>query len=94
MKYRSLNSMKDFAPLVEFLLFLALVMYRLYLTADRDITAGNAPHDEFWYVHKAFVGIWSGQYNEMSFVHSPVYVLWLQFLNTFGIPARLGIEIA
>lgn len=94
MKLRHLNVFGKYAPQAEFLLLLGLAMYRLYLTADRDIAAWNAPHDEFWYVHKAFAGVWAGQYNEMSFVHSPIYALWLEFLNTYGIPARLGIDVA
>lgn len=94
MKSRHFNPFGKYAPQAEFLLLLGLAMYRLYLTADRDIAAWNAPHDEFWYVNKAFTGVWAGQYNEMSFVHSPIYALWLEFLNTYGIPARLGIDVA
>lgn len=94
MKDRAIKLLANLAPRAEFLSLLALVMLRLYLTADRDIAAWNAPHDEFWYVHKAFTGVWAGQYSEMSFVHSPVYVLWLELLNTYGVAARFGIDVA
>jgi len=71
-----------------------LAVFRLYLTADRDIAAWNATHDEFWYVHKAYIGIWAGRYDELSFAHLPTYALWLELLNTYGMPARVGIELA
>ena len=94
MKDSTMRPLASFAPRAEFFLLLVLVMLRLYLTADRDIAAWNAPHDEFWYVHKAFTGVWAGPYNELSFAHSPLYALWLEFLNTYGIPARFGIDVA
>jgi len=94
MNFRDVGLPQRLGPLVGSLLILALVMLRLYLTADRDIAALDAPHDEFWYVYKAYTGVWGGQYNELAFAHSPVYALWLEFLNTYGIPARLGIDIA
>lgn len=86
--------MRSCAPATELVLFFLLALARLYLAADRDIAAWDAPHDEFWYVHKAYIGVWSGTYSEMSFAHLPVYTLWLELLNTYGIPARLGIELA
>ena len=82
------------APLIEIGCLLALAILRLYLTGDRDVLALNSAHDEFWYVHRAFVGVWSGPYDEMSFVHPPIYAVWLQMLKTWGIPARLGIDLA
>lgn len=81
-------------PWLWVFLLLGLSLLRLLLTGDRDIIATNAPHDEFWYVHRAFAGLWTGQYDQMAFVHPPVYVWWLQLLNAFGIPLRLGIDAA
>lgn len=66
---------------------------RLYLTGDRDILALNSPHDEYWYIHSAFNRIWGGPYNEMTLIHLPVYPAWLAFLDLFGIPARLAIDV-
>lgn len=71
-----------------------LALLRLYLTGDRDILALNAPHDEFWYVHRAFVGVWSGSYDQYSFMHPQLYAAWLEGLRTFGVSARIGIELA
>lgn len=91
---RWIESVSRSRPALELALLLAFAVFRLYLTADRDIAAWNAPHDEFWYVHKAYIGVWAGNYSEMSFAHLPVYALWLELLNTYGVPARLGIELA
>lgn len=78
--------------LTIFVVIIAIV--RLVLTSDRDILALNSPHDEFWYVNTACKKIWGGPYNEMSFMHLPIYAIWLGLLYLFGIPARLGIDIA
>lgn len=75
-------------------IFIAIVaIVRLFLTGDRDILALSAPHDEFWYIHSAFARIWGGSYNEMSFMHLQIYAGWLAFLQLFGIPARLAIDV-
>jgi len=75
-------------------IFIAIVaIARLYLTGDRDILALNSPHDEYWYIHSAFNRIWGGPYNEMTLIHLPVYPAWLAFLDLFGIPARLAIDV-
>lgn len=94
MKHRIPNQIATFAPQIWLLLLLGLALCRLYLTADREVSALNSPHDEFWYVHKAFTGMWAGQYSEMSFMHPPIYVWWLQLLKTFGVSLRLGIDVA
>lgn len=73
---------------------LLVVVFRLYLTGDRDILALNSPHDEYWYIESAFNRIWRGSYNEMTLIHLPVYSGWLAFLDILGIPARLAIDVS
>ena len=76
--------------------FVAVIaVIRLYLTGDRDILALDSPHDEYWYIQTAFNKIWGGgSYNQMTFIHLPIYSGWLCFLHLFGIPARLAIDVA
>lgn len=82
----------------ERLLWIFIVMtaiFRLILTGDRDILALNSPHDEYWYIQTAFNKIWGGDsYNQMTFIHLPIYSAWLYCLQLFGISARLGIDLA
>jgi hypothetical protein len=73
---------------------LLLVVFRLYLTGDRDILALNSPHDEYWYVETAFNHIWRGSYSEMTLIHLPTYAVWLMGVDLLGIPARLAIDVA
>ncbi len=73
---------------------LFIVCIRLALVGDRDIAAINSPHDEYWYIERALKGMFGGAYDQMAFMHLPVYSWWLTFLNVFGVPARLGIELA
>lgn len=70
-----------------------IVIVRLYLTGDRDILATNSPHDEFWYIHTAINKVWCCSYNQMSFMHLPLYSIWLDLLYMFGIPIRLAIDV-
>jgi len=93
MRFPKLQS-TDFRILAETALLVLLALLRLFLTGDRDILALNAGHDEFWYVHRAFVGVWSGSYDQHSFEHPQLYAVWLEALRSFGIPARLGVELA
>lgn len=72
----------------------AVFMFRLFLTADRDVVALNAPYDEFWFIHSAARMVWGGDYNHLAFAHLPIYSIWLAALNLLGVPARLGIDLA
>lgn len=71
-----------------------VVIGRFYLTGDRDILATNSPHDEYWYIHTALNSIWGGTYNQMSFMHLPIYSGWLSFLHVIGLPARFAIDLS
>ena len=71
-----------------------VVIGRIYLTGDRDILATNSPHDEYWYIHTALNKIWGDSYNQMTFMHLPIYSAWLGFWHLFGIPARLAIDLS
>lgn len=73
--------------------YAALVVFRLWLSGDRDILATNSPYDEFWYIASASRYVWGGSYDHMAFSQMPVYSSWLLALKLLGIPARLGIDI-
>jgi hypothetical protein len=91
-----LNNMTDKNIHTERWLWIFIVItaiVRLVFTGDRDILSLNSPHDEYWYIHSAFNRIWGGTYNQMSFMHLPIYSVWLAFLQLFGIPARLAIDV-
>lgn len=75
------------------LMIVTVGIVRLALTADHNILALNSPHDEFWYVNNAFNKVWGGTYDQMAFMHLPVYSMWLAMLHLLGIPARLAIDI-
>ena len=73
---------------------IVIAIIRLVLTGDRDILALNSPHDEYWYIQSAINQIWGDDsYNQMTFIHLPVYSGWLYFISLFGIPARLAIDV-
>lgn len=75
-------------------IMLTLVVLRLFVAADRDLLALNAPYDEFWYIQSAARFVWGGEYDHLTFVHLPIYPLWLAAVDLVGVPARLAIEIA
>ena len=67
---------------------------RLYITKNNYIIPLNSPHDEYWYINNAINFIWSGSYDQMTFVHLPIYSAWLILLNFLSIPSRIGIDLA
>ncbi|MEI2829316.1 hypothetical protein [Pseudomonas mosselii] len=69
-----------------------LIIFRFWLTGDRDIVATNSPYDEYWYIDSASRYIWGGGYTHMAFAQIPTYSIWLLVLSLAGIPARLGID--
>jgi hypothetical protein len=74
---------------------IVIAIIRLVLTGDRDILALNSPHDEYWYIQSAINQIWGGDsYNQMTFMHLPIYSIWLYCIHLLGIPVRLAIDIA
>jgi hypothetical protein len=75
------------------IVYAVLVIFRLWLSGDRDILATNSPYDEFWYIASASRNIWGGGYDHMAFSQMPIYSSWLLALKLMGIPARLGIDI-
>lgn len=75
-----------------FAAYFILVIFRLWLTGDRDIVATNSPYDEYWYIDSASRYIWGGGYTHMAFAQIPTYSLWLLGLSLIGIPARFGID--
>lgn len=74
-------------------LVIILGLFRLYLTADRDILATNSPHDEFWYVNTAYNLFSDNNYNNMVMAHLPTYSYFLLVGSKLGIPARLFIDL-
>jgi len=74
-------------------LCIAAVIFRLHLTADRDILAVNQGSDDLWHIRAAFEGPWEGGYWHMKVVHLPIYALWLQLNTCLGTPARLAYDL-
>lgn len=75
-----------------FAVYAILLIFRFWLTGDRDIVATNSPYDEYWYIESASRYIWGGGYTHMAFAQIPTYSIWLLGLSLIGIPARLGID--
>jgi hypothetical protein len=73
---------------------LVVIVFRLFLSSDRDILALNAPYDEHWYVASALRGIWGGDYDRMVFANLPTYSAWILVIHGLGIPGRLAIDVA
>jgi hypothetical protein len=84
-----MSKLKYYLPIF---IVIVITFFRVYLTSDRDIIATYSPYDEYWYVKNALNGIWGGSYNHMSFVHLPIYSMWLKFNSLAGVPARLAID--
>ncbi|BEI34788.1 hypothetical protein PHIN6_03060 [Polynucleobacter sp. HIN6] len=78
---------------IFWILLCLISIYRLYLTGDRDIIQLNSPHDEYWYINNAKNNIFGGEYTHMSYIHLPIYSIWLKFSSLIGIPTRFLIDL-
>lgn len=76
------------------ILFVGVVLLRLFLSSDRDILAFNQPYDDYWFVMTARNWIWAGGYNQLTFAQLPLYSIWLKCVSLIGVPARLAIDLA
>jgi len=72
---------------------LALIVFRLQLTADSDLLAVNQGADDLWQIRTAAEGVWSGSYWHMKGVHLPVYSMWLWAGYKLGFHARLAYDL-
>jgi hypothetical protein len=66
---------------------------KLMLISGEEIIAANRPHDDLWQILAAARWYWFGDYTYMTFVHLPVYPLWIATTHFAGLPLRIGIEI-
>jgi hypothetical protein len=87
-----MNKKNNIVEIIFWILIGLLSIYRLYLTGDRDIIQSNSPHDEFWYIKNAINNIFGGEYSQMSFIHLPIYSMWLKISSILGVSARFSID--
>ena len=71
-----------------------LAILKIVLVSGEEILARNQPHDDLWHILAAARGYWLGSnYNNMTFVHLPVYSLWVAIVYFTGIPLRIATEL-
>jgi hypothetical protein len=71
-----------------------LTILKLLLVSQEEIIARPSPFDEVWQILAASRGYWFGPgYNEMTFVHLPIYPIWIALVYFTGIPLRIASEL-
>ena len=87
------DNKKDQAIFMTVCLLLAIV--KLILIGADEIIARNQPLDDLWQILAAARGYWfRGSYNVFSFVHLPVFPLWIALVHFTGIPLKIANEVA
>jgi hypothetical protein len=77
-----------------FIICVLLAVFKLLLVSQEEIIARNQPFDDFWQIMAASRGYWFGsEYNVMTFVHLPVYPIWIALVYFTGIPLRIVSEL-
>lgn len=71
-----------------------LVILKIVLVSGEEILARDQPFDDFWQIQAAVRGYWlGGAYTHMTYIHLPVYSLWVALVYFTGIPLRIAIEL-
>lgn len=77
-----------------FIICALLAVLKLLLVSQEEVIARNQPFDDLWQIMAASRGYWFGSgYNVMTFVHLPVYPLWIDLVYFTGIPLRIASEL-
>ena len=72
----------------------SLAVLKLLLVSQEEIVARNQPFDDLWQIIAASRGYWFGPgYDQMAFVHLPIYPLWIALVYFTGIPLRIVSEL-
>jgi hypothetical protein len=71
-----------------------LAVLKLLLVSQEEIIARYQPLDDLWQIMAASRGYWFGSgYNVVTFVHLPVYPLWIATVYFTGMPLRIVSEL-
>jgi hypothetical protein len=71
-----------------------LAILKIVLVSNEEIIARYQPLDDYWHVLAAIRGYWSASnYTNITFVHLPIYSLWLNLIYHTGVPLRVAIEL-
>jgi hypothetical protein len=74
--------------------FLIIGFLKLFTVSHHEIIASYTFYDEFWQIQSASNAYWFVRNpTHMSFVHLPVYPLFIFFNHLTGIPLRISMEI-
>jgi hypothetical protein len=71
-----------------------LAIAKMVIVSREEIVARELYHDDLWHILAAARGYWlGGGYTHMSFIHLPVYSLWIDLVYFTGVPLRIATEI-
>ena len=71
-----------------------IAILKIVLVSNEEIIALFQPVDDLWHVLAATRGYWLGSnYTNITFVHLPVYSLWLELIYFTGVPLRIALEL-
>ena len=85
-----ISQTKNYQRKVFWFFYAGVIVFRLFLTSDRDILEFNQPYDDYWFIKTAKHWIWAENYNQLSFAQLQLYSIWLKLISLLGIPARLA----
>jgi hypothetical protein len=94
MKLIKCKNMKISRTNVLLIICWLLAIIKIMLVSNEEILARNQPHDDLWHMLAAARGYWLGSgYNNMTFIHLPVYSLWVAIVYFTGVPLRIATEL-
>jgi hypothetical protein len=73
---------------------LGLALFKLWVVHTEEIYGSSTEYDALWYVGSARHWHWGATYSWTAFVRPGGYPLFIAVLHLFGIPLRIGIELA
>jgi hypothetical protein len=73
---------------------LAFGLFKLWIVHTEEIYGSSTEYDALWYVGSARHWYWGAPYSWTAFVRPCAYPLFIAVLHFFGIPLRIGIELA
>lgn len=73
---------------------LVLVLFKLWVIHTEEIYGSSAEYDALWYVGSAKHWYWGATYSWTGFVRPCAYPLFIATVHFFGIPLRIGIDLA
>jgi hypothetical protein len=93
-KTENVLTRKIFNVEIFYIVCCLLAMIKIWLISGDEIIAKANPHDQLWHILAATRGYWFGnQYDYLTFVHLPMYALWIKLISITGIPLRIVTEL-